>query len=86
MTRRRRAVLFGVPTLASLLVIVAGLVWFSQVSVGGSYVSDVLPVMLLLGVGAGECWIVEDSVNGLRAAKAAGSSTISSSSAVRRTA
>ena len=28
--------------------------------------------MRALGVGPGECWIVEDSVNGLRAAKAAG--------------
>ena len=29
--------------------------------------------MRLLGVSAGDCWVVEDSVNGLRAAKAAGS-------------
>jgi beta-phosphoglucomutase len=28
--------------------------------------------MRLLGVRAGECWIIEDSLNGLRAAKAAG--------------
>jgi beta-phosphoglucomutase len=31
-----------------------------------------LVAMRDLGVNAGECWIVEDSVNGLRAAKAAG--------------
>lgn len=31
-----------------------------------------LTAMHLLGVEAGDCWIIEDSVNGLRAAKAAG--------------
>jgi EmrB/QacA subfamily drug resistance transporter len=39
-----------IPALAA---IVAGLVWFARVPVDGSYVVDVLPSMLLLGVGAG---------------------------------
>jgi EmrB/QacA subfamily drug resistance transporter len=37
----------------ALVAIVAGLVWFARVPVDGSYVVDVLPSMLLLGVGAG---------------------------------
>jgi EmrB/QacA subfamily drug resistance transporter len=39
--------------LPSLVLIGAGLVLFTQVPVDGSYVSDLLPTMLLLGAGAG---------------------------------
>jgi EmrB/QacA subfamily drug resistance transporter len=39
--------------LAGLTLILAGLVLFTQVPVDGDYVSDLLPSMLLLGVGAG---------------------------------
>jgi EmrB/QacA subfamily drug resistance transporter len=39
-----------------LLLIVAGLVVFARVPVDGHYLPDVLPVMLLLGVGAGLCF------------------------------
>jgi EmrB/QacA subfamily drug resistance transporter len=39
--------------LAGLVAIAAGLVLFSQVPVDGDYVSDMLPAMLLFGVGAG---------------------------------
>jgi EmrB/QacA subfamily drug resistance transporter len=38
---------------AGLGFIAAGLIWFSQVSVGGTYVSDVLPASLLAAVGLG---------------------------------
>jgi len=38
-----------------LLLIVAGLAMFAQVPVDGDYVRDILPVMLLLGCGAGIC-------------------------------
>jgi EmrB/QacA subfamily drug resistance transporter len=42
------------PVMATgLAFVAAGLVWFSQVSVGGSYVSDVLPASLLAAVGLG---------------------------------
>jgi Major Facilitator Superfamily len=33
--------------------IAAGLAWFSQVPVDGDYVTDMLPAMLLFGIGAG---------------------------------
>ncbi len=39
--------------IAGLGFIAAGLIWFSQVSVGGSYVGDVLPASLLAAVGLG---------------------------------
>jgi EmrB/QacA subfamily drug resistance transporter len=39
--------------LPSLLLIAAGLALFSRVPVDGSYLTDVLPVMILLGTGAG---------------------------------
>jgi MFS family permease len=42
------------PVMATgLAFVAAGLVWFSQVSVGGSYVSDVLPASILAAVGLG---------------------------------
>ena len=46
---------FGARTtlVPSLLLIVAGLLLFTQAPVDGSYVADVLPVMVLLGLGAG---------------------------------
>jgi EmrB/QacA subfamily drug resistance transporter len=37
----------------ALVLILAGLAFFARVPVDGSYVSDVLPVMVLLGMGAG---------------------------------
>ncbi len=43
-----RAILVG-----GLLLIVAGLVLFAQVPVQGDYLTDILPVMVLLGCGAG---------------------------------
>jgi EmrB/QacA subfamily drug resistance transporter len=36
-----------------LVLVLAGLVLFSQAPVGGDYLSDVLPTMVLLGIGAG---------------------------------
>jgi EmrB/QacA subfamily drug resistance transporter len=39
-----------------LLLIVAGLLLFARAPVDGSYLSDVLPVMVLLGSGAGLCF------------------------------
>jgi predicted MFS family arabinose efflux permease len=46
---------FGARTLLfpGLTLIVLGLAWFTQAPVDGSYVVNVLPVMLLLGFGAG---------------------------------
>ncbi|HEY2141233.1 MAG TPA: MFS transporter [Solirubrobacteraceae bacterium] len=46
---------FGAKTvlLPGLLLVAAGLVLFTRAPVGGSYVSDVLPVMLVLGLGIG---------------------------------
>ncbi|HWF57966.1 MAG TPA: DHA2 family efflux MFS transporter permease subunit [Candidatus Dormibacteraeota bacterium] len=46
---------FGIrtPLCAGLLVAAAGLVLFSQAPVGGSFVANVLPAMILLGFGAG---------------------------------
>ncbi len=42
------------PVLATgLTLLTAGLVYFTQVSVGGSYVSDLLPGFILIGVGMG---------------------------------
>jgi EmrB/QacA subfamily drug resistance transporter len=46
-----RAMLFP-----GLLLIMAGLVLFARVPVNGSYVTDVLPTMLLLGTGVGLCF------------------------------
>jgi EmrB/QacA subfamily drug resistance transporter len=42
--------------LPGLGLIAAGLVLFTQVPVDGDYVTDVLPTMLLLGIGAGLCF------------------------------
>jgi EmrB/QacA subfamily drug resistance transporter len=42
--------------LPGLGLIAAGMVLFAQVPVDGSYVTDVLPTMLLLGTGAGLCF------------------------------
>jgi EmrB/QacA subfamily drug resistance transporter len=42
--------------LPGLVLIVAGLALFARAPVDGTYVVDVLPVMLLLGVGAGLCF------------------------------
>jgi EmrB/QacA subfamily drug resistance transporter len=39
--------------LPGLISIAAGLGYFSQISVGGSYLVDVLPAMVLMGIGAG---------------------------------
>jgi EmrB/QacA subfamily drug resistance transporter len=39
-----------------LVLILAGLVLFTRAPVGGHYISDVLPVMVLLGTGAGLCF------------------------------
>jgi EmrB/QacA subfamily drug resistance transporter len=44
---------FKPPLIAGMLSIAAGLIWFSQVSVGGSYVADVLGPSLLAGLGLG---------------------------------
>src|SRR4029078_5165280 len=35
----------------------AGLLWFTQVSVGGSYVEDLLPGFLVIGVGIGFSYV-----------------------------
>src|SRR5437867_4341203 len=42
--------------LPGLALIVAGLLLFARAPVNASYVSDILPVMVLLGVGAGLCF------------------------------
>jgi EmrB/QacA subfamily drug resistance transporter len=39
--------------LPGLVSVAAGLLWFSQISVDGSYFADVLPAMVLIGAGAG---------------------------------
>jgi EmrB/QacA subfamily drug resistance transporter len=39
--------------LPGLALVIAGLVLFTQVPVGGDYVTDILPTMILLGIGAG---------------------------------
>jgi EmrB/QacA subfamily drug resistance transporter len=39
-----------------LVMIAAGMLWFSRVPVHGSYVSDVLPTMILIGAGCGICF------------------------------
>jgi EmrB/QacA subfamily drug resistance transporter len=44
---------FKPPLIAGMLSIAAGLIWFSQVSVGGSFVADVLGPSLLAAVGLG---------------------------------
>jgi EmrB/QacA subfamily drug resistance transporter len=46
---------FGATTtlLSGLVLVAVGLVLFTRAPVGGSYVTDVLPVMVLLGTGAG---------------------------------
>jgi MFS family permease len=44
---------FRIPLAAGLLVAAAGLALFARAPVDGSFVTDVLPSMILLGVGAG---------------------------------
>jgi EmrB/QacA subfamily drug resistance transporter len=44
---------FRIPLATGLLVAAVGLVLFARAPVGGSFVTDVLPSMILLGVGAG---------------------------------
>ncbi|GAB2665463.1 DHA2 family efflux MFS transporter permease subunit [Kribbella swartbergensis] len=44
------------PLIAGLVLIVAGLALFTQAPVGGNYVVHVLPVLALLGLGAGVCF------------------------------
>lgn len=46
---------FGAKTtlLPGLVLVMAGLLWFTQAPVGGDYVTNVLPVMILLGAGVG---------------------------------
>jgi MFS family permease len=39
-----------------LALILAGLAWFARVPVHGEYLLDVMPSMLLLGIGAGVCF------------------------------
>jgi EmrB/QacA subfamily drug resistance transporter len=43
--------------IAGLLIITTGLVWFSQVSAGGSYLGDVLAPSVLAGVGLGLAFV-----------------------------
>ena len=46
------------PVLASgMLLLAGGLVFFTQISVGGSYVADLLPGFLLIGVGLGFAFV-----------------------------
>ncbi len=49
---------FGARTtlLPGLALVAAGLILFAQVPVNGSYVTDVLPTMILLGTGVGACF------------------------------
>ena len=61
------------PVLASgMLFIAAGLVWFGQVSVGGSYVSDILGPSLLAAVGLGLAFVTSTiaAVSGVDAEEA----------------
>jgi MFS family permease len=44
---------FRIPLATGLLIAAVGLVLFARAPVGGSFVADVLPSMILLGVGAG---------------------------------
>ncbi|MGW1340891.1 DHA2 family efflux MFS transporter permease subunit [Kribbella sp. NPDC002412] len=44
------------PLIVGLVLIVAGLALFTQAPVGGNYVVHVLPVLVLLGLGAGICF------------------------------
>ena len=44
------------PLIAGLVLIVVGLALFTQAPVGGNYVVHVLPVLILLGLGAGICF------------------------------
>jgi MFS family permease len=39
-----------------LVLIAAGMLWFTRAPVHGSYVTDVLPTMILIGTGAGVCF------------------------------
>ncbi len=57
---------------AGMLFIAAGLVWFGQVSVGGSYVSDILGPSLLAAVGLGLAFVTSTiaAVSGVDAEEA----------------
>ena len=59
---------FGARTMLfpGLALIVAGLVLFAQAPVDGNYVRDVLPVMVLLGAGAGVCFPAADDAGDVR--------------------
>jgi predicted MFS family arabinose efflux permease len=48
---------YKAPLTAGLVMIAGALVWFSQVSAGGSYVSDVLFPSILVGVGLGFAFV-----------------------------
>jgi EmrB/QacA subfamily drug resistance transporter len=39
-----------------LVLIAAGMLWFTRAPVHGSYITDVLPTMILIGTGAGVCF------------------------------
>jgi EmrB/QacA subfamily drug resistance transporter len=41
---------------AGLVMIAAAMLWFTRAPVNGSYVTDVLPTMVLLGIGCGVCF------------------------------
>jgi EmrB/QacA subfamily drug resistance transporter len=61
------------PVLAAGMAIIAGaLVWFSQVSVGGGYVSDILGPSLLAAIGLGFAFVTTTiaAVSGVRAQEA----------------
>jgi MFS family permease len=53
-----------------MAMLTAGLLWFTQVSVGGSYVADLLPGFLIIGVGIGFSF-VPISIAALAGVKAA---------------
>jgi EmrB/QacA subfamily drug resistance transporter len=48
---------YKVPLTAGMVMIAGALVWFSQVSAGGSYVSDVLFPSIIVGVGLGFAFV-----------------------------
>ncbi len=48
---------FKTPLIAGMLLVAAGLLWFTQVSVGGSYVADVLGPSLLAAAGLGFAFV-----------------------------
>jgi EmrB/QacA subfamily drug resistance transporter len=44
---------FRIPLATGLLIAAAALAWFARVPVDGNFVTDVLPAMILIGIGAG---------------------------------